>query len=225
MFKKKCPVCGVKNSKERTVCIDCGAPFASGQIDERNDLCTALCAIGLDARVAERTLAERVWPKELGSEGSLGKIEIYGQPIRWVNVLKAEGGSEYYYSITYRKVYLVPDEAIMPYSPAFWKGYGTPAKGYGRSVRVRNVPLFGRVVHLRWRGYFVGDLIMRLGQDVSLNQALIRLKEDIKINCWPLYGCWTISPPSESNPLTAPSREQWNCYEIIARHMLESSGK
>jgi len=27
MFKQKCPSCGAKNSKERTVCIECGVPF------------------------------------------------------------------------------------------------------------------------------------------------------------------------------------------------------
>jgi len=32
MFKKKCPVCGAKNSKERTACIECGAPLASEQV-------------------------------------------------------------------------------------------------------------------------------------------------------------------------------------------------
>ena len=33
MFKKKCPVCGAKNSKERTACIECGALFASRQVE------------------------------------------------------------------------------------------------------------------------------------------------------------------------------------------------
>jgi len=32
MFKKKCPICGAKNSKERTVCIECGAPFGLEQV-------------------------------------------------------------------------------------------------------------------------------------------------------------------------------------------------
>ena len=33
MFKKKCPICGAKNDKERMVCIECSAPFASPQVE------------------------------------------------------------------------------------------------------------------------------------------------------------------------------------------------
>ena len=35
MFKKKCPSCGAKNSKERTVCMECGASLASEQVEQR----------------------------------------------------------------------------------------------------------------------------------------------------------------------------------------------
>lgn len=35
MFKKKCPSCGVKNSKERETCIECGTHLASEQIEQR----------------------------------------------------------------------------------------------------------------------------------------------------------------------------------------------
>jgi len=34
-FKKKCPNCGAKNDKERTVCVECGAPFALGWVEGR----------------------------------------------------------------------------------------------------------------------------------------------------------------------------------------------
>ncbi len=35
MFKKKCSKCGAKNSKERTVCIECGAPIVSEQVESQ----------------------------------------------------------------------------------------------------------------------------------------------------------------------------------------------
>ena len=35
LFKKKCPICGAKNNKERIVCIECGAPFASREVEGR----------------------------------------------------------------------------------------------------------------------------------------------------------------------------------------------
>jgi uncharacterized OB-fold protein len=35
MFKKKCPICGAKNSKERMTCAECGAPLALQKTEEK----------------------------------------------------------------------------------------------------------------------------------------------------------------------------------------------
>jgi len=183
-----------------------------------------LYAIGLDARMIVRGQLEEQVDGDYGG-ASLGLIEIQHSPIRLVNVLRKPYHTEYAHGHFYRNVYLVPDSTIFPDSTMFWEGYEIPVHGYGRSVRVKNVPLFGRVIDVRWEGNFEGDLIRRLGQDVSLNQALIKLKEDIEIFSYPEYGCWTISPPSKKDEPATPSREQWDCYEAIARHLLGSSGK
>jgi len=200
---------------------------------EREKLCTDLCAIGVDARWVEPGQLQEVIDADWGAQPfseiptSLGLIEVRHSPIRLVNVLTKSvyQGQNYGYEDFYKNVYLVPDSTIFPDSTMFWEGYEMPVHGYGRSVRVKNVPLFGRVVGLRWKGEFDGDIITGLGQDVLLNLTLIRLKEDIEIHSYPEYGCWTISTPSNQDEPTAPSREKWDCYERIARHLLETSVK
>jgi len=193
----------------------------SKNIDRRtlHKVYVGLRAIGLDARKLERGRLEEDIAR--GSQKSLGLIEIQGRSIRLVNVLKAEtsGGSNNPGSVDYSNVYLVPD----------------PVMGLQKlklkSVRVRSVPVVGRVVDLHWKGNFKGNHISRLGQDVSLNQTLIRLKEDIEICSHPDHGCWSIlsSRSSTGNfPWVffghpAPSREQWDCYETIASHLLKVS--
>jgi len=73
----------------------------------RDKVCARLCAIGMDARMAERGRPE----EKLGCIGlkrSLGLVEICGEPIRWVNVINwtqhFPGNVQ-----KYRNVYLVHD--------------------------------------------------------------------------------------------------------------------
>ncbi len=51
-LKKKCPNCGAKNDKERMTCIECGAPFASGQVAEQ--LTHVSTSSGMQAKEKER---------------------------------------------------------------------------------------------------------------------------------------------------------------------------
>jgi len=73
----------------------------------RDKVCARLCAIGVDARMAERGRPE----EKLGCIGlkrSLGLVEICGEPIRWINVINwtqhFPGNVQ-----KYRNVYLVHD--------------------------------------------------------------------------------------------------------------------
>ena len=54
-------------------------------------MCTSLCEIGLNARIAELGLPEEDIGKNEGiTHGkSLGLIEVQDSPIRWVNILKS----------------------------------------------------------------------------------------------------------------------------------------
>lgn len=182
-----------------------------------------LCALGLDARMAERRRPEE--KMILNSGKSLGLIEIRDRPIHWVNVRKHAG--DQYTSDAYTNVYLVPDRRV-------------PREGYLelKSVRVKSVPVVGRVVDFRWEAKFVkvkiksmpvltgqsvpvkmdSNLIERLNEDAPLKESLIRLKEDITIRSLEDWG-WAISTSVKSRQ-PALSQEQWDRYETIARHLL-----
>ncbi len=181
---------------------------------------TGLRAIGLDAQKVERGRPEEHIGEEWKGK-SQGLIEIQGSPIRWVNVLKEETSGTGPYnpgSVDYHKVYLIPH----------------PSMGLQKlelkSVRVKSVPVVGQVVDLQWKGNFEGNRINRLSQDISLSQTLIRLKEDIEVHSHPDHGCWSLLSSRSSTGIfpwilfarPAPSRIQWDCYETIAHHLLDS---
>jgi hypothetical protein len=73
-------------------------------------------------------------------------------------------------------------------------------------------------------------LLDRMNNDKTLKTSLIKLNEDITIRSVPNFWCWAISSGSyqesglsyETKRL-APSREQWDCYQRIAQHLLEAS--
>ncbi len=185
----------------------------------RGNLCASLNSLGLNAQMAEQGKPE----EHIGEDWmgkSQGLIEIQDGPIRRVNVLKEKGtGGEHGSPDTYTNVYLVP-------SPT---GY---VETYGeiKSIREKSVPLFGRVVDIRWEADVEGDLIRRINEDVSLKENLIKLNEDVTIRGFPEYSCWAIVSRQYQGGFglhnqRAPSRAQWECYETLARHMLESTRK
>ena len=75
----------------------------------RDKVCTRLCAIGVDALIAER--GQRRPEEKLGCSGlqrSLGLIEIHEEPISWANVITWQ--QIFPANVTkYRNVYLVHD--------------------------------------------------------------------------------------------------------------------
>lgn len=201
----------------------------------RDRLCADLYAIGLDALMVEWGELEQdlflyyAPSRAQGSGRSLGLIEIQHSPIRLVNVLKGPAEREYGGGI-YRSMCLVPD-------PSVWtKGY---LQVEAKFVRAKSGPVRGNVVDIDWKSYFEDDLLRRLEQDVSLKQALIKLEQEIRMQRRPEWleqieiriqrhselGCWAIWPPAEEGRLTAPSKEEWDCYEMIARRLLELGEK
>ena len=173
----------------------------------RDNVCVYLCSIGLDARMVERGRPE----ERIGEGRSLGLIEIRGSPIRWVNLI---GQVSYSGPITGGGgdliiVYLIPDSTIS-------------TVGHMDFIRVKRVPALGPVVGAQWKGNTESNIISQLNQDVLLNQTLIRLEEQIRVQSHPECMCWAILI---SRWRVLPSRKQWDCYETIARHLLESRGK
>lgn len=185
----------------------------------RDKLCAGLCAIGVDARMVEQGRPE----EDIGGgkrENSLGLIEIHGEPIHWVNVVREQRQAVHGWGyLAYKYIYLVPDPSVC-----------TRGCLVAKSIRVKSVPVFGRWVDILWKGNLEVSLTRRMNEDVLLKQRLIGLKEQIEIRSFPESGCWAIwSNRYESFRVAKwqppPSPAQWDCYKTIARHLLEPGMK
>ncbi|MBI4267991.1 MAG: hypothetical protein HY662_04315 [Chloroflexi bacterium] len=195
------------------------------RIEKRDELCSNLRANGVDARLAQRGRAEETWGPT-GSEhvgivetedtnvnwpefalhnnlDSVGLVEIEGSPIRWVNVLirGVEEGQGFILE------YGIPDLRNLPQLEI----EGCPS---GRSKVV-------------WREKDHGTGITQfLSSDLVVENAILASKvfEDrsppgITIRFHHERHCWLIMQERDYE-LPKVTREKWNCYEVIAHHLL-----
>ena len=171
----------------------------------RDDLCAALQALGIQAQMSERGRPE----EKITRFGiSVGIIDIPDELIRWVEVKNGtlSGGDV----DTYNHINCgVPDSRITA-------GFH---KVEIRIERIKRIPLVGKVVDLKWAGKDFGlGLIERLSHDVSLNKPILEsLSEGLfEIGAYPDHGCWILTVQDE----LTPSRQEWDCYQSIASHLL-----
>lgn len=162
----------------------------------RDYLCATLQSMGVDAEIARRGRPE----EQMSGGGSLGLIEIFEGPIRWVDVrrLYRHAGEETVYFYDYG----VPDSRLQSNAP------GVEIE----SKRKRD--------NWQWRGTDAGlGIIGRLNGDISIEYTLIRTKTPkVTIRTYTLPGCWVIS----SEAIGMLSQELWNCYQAIAKHLLSA---
>jgi hypothetical protein len=176
-----------------------------------------LRAMGLDIQMAtpgllEEELASALtglwsgWPKPFVS------LEVQDSPIRRVSVLRIPGNGVGVDA--YGCAYIVPDPKV-------------PVRQHlkAKCTYPKSVPLVGRVVDVRWKGNTEDHSIGRLNQDQSLKRTLIELRESVRVISFPEQKCWAISPGFQPADKLRTSREQWDCYQTIARHLLEGGAK
>jgi len=185
----------------------------------RDRLCAGLCAMGYDAHMVE--LGRQEEDLGVGKKGkSLGMIEIPSSPIRYVNVVRNEEQTfQGPTNIIYSNIYLIPDPNVY-------------TDQHLECVGVKNRPILGKVVDIRWEGEARGGLIEHMNQDSLVNRTLVKYKDTVSVTSRSEYKCWAMlsssSKPSRvglEHRQSVPSSELWDCYERIARHLLESSGK
>ena len=174
--------------------------FRREQQDERTSFYTGLQSLGISAQILPRGR-----PEESIRQGSKGLVDIPEGPIRWINLRRITHPTDYFID------YGVPDLRLGPNSP----------KLLIKSVRIKNFPLLGEIVDLRWKGKDAGlGIIGLLNSDTSLKRPIM-VSRDVYIQGYGKHRCWIISMPSDwSTRWDVPSRDLWNCYQGIARHLL-----
>ena len=202
-------------------------------VNLREQLCTALQAIGIQARLSDRGCKEEEFTSGQGE--SSGVIDIATGPIRWIGIREEMdmGHDEDRPEKTWYTEYIVPDSEI-----------GSFPKVRLKSVEVKSFPLVGKVTDLRWEGKDFGlGIIDQLACDVSLNRRLIDERaffryRGLEIGAYPEYSCWILTTTYywehsgggvmralgiRERKLPAISRELWNCFLTIAQQLLASS--
>lgn len=180
--------------------------------DETRDyVCASLKSMGINAKMAERGRFE----EEICDKGSLGIIHIPEGAIRWVNIRKQRLPNLDGHQVTYYYTeYGVPDARLREVNPI-----------HIRSIRKKTFPLFGKVVDALWEGEDYGTgVVSRLNSDYQLKEPVMK-SQDVTIQGIHKYGCWIISTCQYANlvkrtTLSAESAELWNCYQVIAKHLL-----
>jgi len=180
--------------------------FRDKEQDMITSFYTGLQSLGISAQILPRGR-----PEENIRHGSRCLIDIPEGPIRWVNLREVNnttlsgGGRDHYTD------YGVPDLRLEPNSP----------KLLIKSVRIKNIPLFGEIVDLRWKGKDAGlGIIGRLNSDASLKRPIM-IRHNVYVQGYGKHRCWVISMSSDwLTEWDVPSRDLWACYQGIARHLL-----
>jgi len=172
---------------------------------ERERVCAMLQAFGVEASLAPRgRREERCQDYSLiPLDDSEGLIDIQASVIRWVNVWghpPGDGGTVLDYG--------VPDVRPLP-----------RLEDYLSSVRVKNFPILGRVIDVRWKGDDHGTgIVNSLTADDAIKKAIMCIGgygHDPYVWSCPEHGCWLMR-----EPIYDITTEKWDCFEKIAARLL-----
>ena len=171
----------------------------------REDLCTQLRSIGVDARLSELLRVFKDIERGLLDESG-GLIEINDSVIRWVYMIeRGTDTSEYYVK------YVVADSLL-----------GTNCPGVKITSKLKGDKW-------QWKGKDSGlGIIERLNNDtltnswlVHLNSEEIKISDEITIRAYSKGFCWIISSKTTAYvPLI--TEELWDCYQAIAHQLLSA---
>jgi hypothetical protein len=167
--------------------------------------------IGVQAYPAPRGIPEETYARGLsaqfGAGESVGVIALHGVPTPFVNIRLRSGANG---AGHYLADYLLPDDRLSP----------KLAKLAVSGAIERNFPLFGKPKAVYWKGNDASTgLIDRLNNDMGLKQRLLHTLGDFspsKIIAMSQHGFWVIRAPANGQP----SREIFDIYQSIARHLM-----
>ena len=172
----------------------------------RDGLIHVLNSIGIKAEIAERDRAEEK-VEDSWYQRSLGVIDIPDGAIRWINVLKQDGGKNN--------------------PPRWWIVMGIPDESSAsiskqikiKTKRKKSFPLFGKVIDVTWEGEDGGTgLAKTLSDDVPI-KTLAKRSGNLEIKSQAgIFQGWSLTVDRKFSP----TREDWVTVEKISDYILSS---
>ena len=172
----------------------------------RDELTVALNSLGVEAAMAERGRAEEAIHNSWWQR-SLGVIDLPEGPVRWIHVVKKDGGRDgpprWWINLC------IPDERQLP-------GRRTVKI---RTVRKKSFPLFGRVVGVLWKGDdhstgLIGALSdEKAARDLAARVGNLRIRSHTDN-----FQGWTL----QVNRRFAPTSQDWQAIQTIAHRLLSA---
>jgi hypothetical protein len=181
--------------------------------------CDGLRTIGVDAKLILEPMDLR--GVFLGNISGIIEIQ-HESPIHWVILFSArdtEGG------IDEGTIYIVPDSKLDK----------NMKKINLKMVKLRNIPMIGKAIYVYWKGKDSDRRVIdSLNNDHDLMNRLMQLPRGLTLRISSHYSsggsgifnypkmpsCWKINPFGWVMGHLPPSNEEWNCYQLIAQHLL-----
>ena len=147
----------------------------------RDNLTHALNDIGVTASLAERNRTEEQ-VENSWYQRSLGIIDISPGPVKWINILKQDGGQ--HNPPRWWAILGIPDE----------KPISDQNRIQIKTVRKKTIPLFGKVVGVKWKGDDASTGLINTLNRVETIFDLTKQIGDIEVkNQSDIFQGWTIS--------------------------------
>lgn len=186
-----------------------GNRFFSAFRDRRVDkVCAHFQSLRISVSIAERGRNEALFREP--KEQSVGVILLSGQVFQWINVTQGftaavrSGGQLYY-----RLCYGVRDPKLRFEGPAIKT----------RSIRKRSLGLVGPAIDVSWEESDSLDQFRSLNASQAIKEKLIQAKTDVEVVAY-ADGYWVLSNRESA---LLPARQLWDCYQAVAKHLLDSS--
>ena len=181
----------------------------------RDHLTSALNSLGVRAAMAERDRPEEEVCKRWGTR-SLGVVDIPEGPIRWINVVKQDGGQ--HNPPRWWLVFCVPDDE-RDTTPDDLRGVDGRQTIDIKSTRAKSFPLFGRVTGITWDGDDRGTGLLDVFAGDAAITSLAKKTPSLEISAYDKeFHGWTLQIEGRFRL----SRQHWEALLYIAGHLLPS---
>ena len=181
----------------------------------RDNLTSALNSLGVRAVMAERGRAEEEVRKRLFTR-ALGVVDIPEGPIRWINVVKQDGGQ--HNPPRWWLVFCVPDDE-RDTTPDDLREVDARQTIDIKTIRTKSFPLFGRVTGIAWDGDDRSTGLLNVFAGDAAITSLAKKTPSLEISGYDKeFRGWTLQVEGRFRL----SRQHWEALLSISDHLLPS---